>query len=114
MQGFARELGITSPVTSPTFTLVHRYEGKHVLHHVDVYRLERLNEVTDLGLPEMLDEGITVIEWGDAVRPALPADFLEVRLSYVEHEDDARDLVFTVVGPSWATRAATIRDALEH
>jgi tRNA threonylcarbamoyladenosine biosynthesis protein TsaE len=119
VQGFARELGITSPVTSPTFTLVHRYEGKQILHHVDVYRLERLNEVTDLGLPEMLDEGITVIEWGDAVLPALPADFLEVRLSYVgdtdpTYTDDARDLAFTVVGPSWSTRAATIRAALER
>ena len=119
VQGFAGELGITSPVTSPTFTLVHRYEGKHVLHHVDVYRLERLNEVTDLGLPEMLDEGITVIEWGDVVLPALPADFLEVRLSYVDdtdptYTDDARDLAFTVVGPSWSTRAATIRAALER
>ena len=83
-----------------------------------MYRLERLNEVTDLGLPEMLDEGITVIEWGDAVLPALPADFLEVRLSYVDDtdptSDDARDLAFTVVGPSWSTRAATIRAALER
>jgi tRNA threonylcarbamoyladenosine biosynthesis protein TsaE len=119
VQGFARELGVTSPVTSPTFTLVHRYEGKHVLHHVDVYRLERLSEVTDLGLPEMLDEGITVIEWGDAVRPALPADFLEVRLSYVDdtdptYSDDARDLALTVVGPSWSGRAGTIRAALER
>jgi len=119
VQGFARELGVTSPVTSPTFTLVHRYEGKHVLHHVDVYRLERLSEVTDLGLPEMLDEGITVIEWGDAVRPALPADFLEVRLSYVDDTDptytgDARDLMLTVVGPSWSARAGTIRAAWER
>ncbi|HMK11804.1 MAG TPA: tRNA (adenosine(37)-N6)-threonylcarbamoyltransferase complex ATPase subunit type 1 TsaE [Acidimicrobiales bacterium] len=113
VQGFARQLGITSPVTSPTFTLVHRYEGDEVVvHHVDVYRLDRLSEVTDLGLSEMLDEGVTLIEWGDAVTPALPADFLEVRLSYVDEDDDARDIAITVVGPSWAGRAASIRTAL--
>jgi tRNA threonylcarbamoyladenosine biosynthesis protein TsaE len=111
-QGFARRLGVTTPVTSPTFTLVHRYEGDLVIHHVDVYRLDRLSEVTDLGLSEMLDEGVTLIEWGDAVRPALPADFLEVRLSYVDEDDDARDIAVTVVGPSWAGRAAAIRAAM--
>ena len=111
-QGFAQRLGITQPVTSPTFTLVHRYEGDVVVHHVDVYRLDRLSEVTDLGLSEMLDEGVTLIEWGDAVMPALPADFLEVRLAYVEEDDDARDIAISVVGPSWAGRAASIRTAL--
>ena len=113
-QGFARQLGVTTPVTSPTFTLVHRYAGDVVLNHVDVYRLDRLSEVTDLGLSEMLDEGITLIEWGDAVTPALPADFLEVRLSYVEGDDDARDIAFSVVGPSWAGRARAIQSALER
>jgi tRNA threonylcarbamoyladenosine biosynthesis protein TsaE len=113
-QGFARQLGVTAPVTSPTFTLVHRYAGDVVLNHVDVYRLDRLSEVTDLGLSEMLDEGVTLIEWGDAVTPALPADFLEVRLSFVEGEDDARDIALAVVGPSWAGRATAIRSALER
>ncbi len=114
VQGFARSLGITSPVTSPTFTLVHRYEGSLVLHHVDVYRLERLHEVADLGLPEMLDEGVTVIEWGDAVTPALPADFLEVRLAYVDDLDDERDISFTVVGPSWAGRTGALRSVWDR
>ncbi len=113
-QGFARRLGVTSPVTSPTFTLVHRYGGDLVLNHVDVYRLDRLSEVTDLGLSEMLDEGVTLIEWGDAVTPALPADFLEMRISYVEDEDDARDIALSVVGPSWAGRVGAIRAALER
>ena len=113
-QGFARQIGVTSPVTSPTFTLVHRYSGDVVLNHVDVYRLDRLSEVTDLGLSEMLDEGITLIEWGDAVIPALPADFLEVRISYVEDEEDARDIALSVVGPSWAGRVGAISAALER
>ena len=113
-QGFARRLGVTAHVTSPTFTLVHRYDGDLVVNHVDVYRLDRLREVADLGLSEMLDEGVTLIEWGDAVTPALPADFLEIRIAYVEDDDDARDIAFAVVGPSWAGRAGAIRTALER
>ena len=79
-QGFAAGLGIAEPVTSPTFTLVRHYDGRLPLHHLDVYRLERMAEMMDLGLPELLDgPGVSLIEWGDVVTPALPADFLERR-----------------------------------
>ena len=83
VQGFGRGLGVTDRITSPTFTLVHVYEGRLPVHHLDVYRLEQMNEALDLGLPEMLDEGgVVLIEWGDAILPMLPHDFLEVRLTF--------------------------------
>ena len=83
VQGFGRGLGVTERITSPTFTLVHVYEGRLPVHHLDVYRLEQLSEALDLGLPEMLDEGgVVLIEWGDAILPVLPHDFLEVRLTF--------------------------------
>jgi tRNA threonylcarbamoyladenosine biosynthesis protein TsaE len=119
VQGFARRLGVTSPVTSPTFTLVHRYEATPVIHHVDVYRLDRLSELADLGLPEMFEEGVTLIEWGDVVSPALPSDFLEIVLSYADDPavDDAavdeRDIAFSVVGGSWTGRVPALRRALD-
>ena len=107
VQGFARRLGVAVPVTSPTFTLVHRYEATPVIHHVDVYRLDRLSELADLGLPEMLEEGVTLIEWGDVVTPALPSDFLEILLTYVDDDAvDERDIAFSVVGRSWTGRMA--------
>ena len=54
-----------------------------------MYRLEQMNEVVDLGLPEMLDDGgVTLIEWGDAIMPSLPADFLEVRLTFGDDDDE--------------------------
>src|SRR5262249_36775358 len=62
-QGFARGLGVTAPVTSPTFVLVRTYEGRLPLVHVDVYRLDHLQEVVDLGVADILDEdGVTLIE----------------------------------------------------
>jgi tRNA threonylcarbamoyladenosine biosynthesis protein TsaE len=103
-QGFAAGLGIDEPVTSPTFTLVRSYSGRLTLHHVDVYRLDRLQEALDLDLAEMIDDGgVTLIEWGDVVAPALPAEFLEVRLDYGEAECD-RTVALRPVGSRWSSR----------
>jgi tRNA threonylcarbamoyladenosine biosynthesis protein TsaE len=111
-QGFGRGLGVAERITSPTFTLAHQYEGRLTLHHLDVYRLEHLNEVLDIGLPEMLDEGgVVIIEWGDAISPALPADLLEVRITLGEGDDD-RSLAITPVGSSWSARRRALAAAL--
>lgn len=113
VQGFARALGVSGPVTSPTFTLVHGYEGTLAVHHVDAYRLGDLSEVADLGLGDLLDDGgVTLVEWGDVVRPAVAADYLEVTLAYDDADPDARSIVVRVVGPGWATRVAALRAAL--
>ena len=82
-QGFGRALDVTEPITSPTFTLAQQYEGRMVVHHLDVYRLDQLAEVAELGLSELLDDGgVVLIEWGDAILPVLPNDYLEVRLTF--------------------------------
>jgi tRNA threonylcarbamoyladenosine biosynthesis protein TsaE len=114
-QGFGAALGIDELITSPTFTLVNTYEGRLELNHLDVYRLEALSEVLDLGVPEMLDDGgVTVIEWGDAVAPALPADYLEIRFSYpgAQDPDDVRVLELIPVGPRWSARMRAIATAV--
>ncbi|MGH9189351.1 MAG: tRNA (adenosine(37)-N6)-threonylcarbamoyltransferase complex ATPase subunit type 1 TsaE [Acidimicrobiales bacterium] len=112
-QGLARGLGVTEPVTSPAFTLARTYEaGRLPLVHLDVYRLDRLQELLDIGITEMLDDdGVTVVEWGDAVVPALPHDFLEVALALGAGDDD-RLLTITAVGPSWPPRMRAVRAAL--
>jgi tRNA threonylcarbamoyladenosine biosynthesis protein TsaE len=112
-QGFGAALGVDEPITSPTFTLVNRYEGRLPLHHLDVYRLDRLEEVSDLGLEEFLDEeGVVLIEWGDRITPVLPADFLEVRITLGDGDDD-RVLEFTAVGTRWSARRRALGAALE-
>lgn len=111
-QGFARGLGVIEPVTSPAFVLVRSYEGRVPLTHLDVYRLDHLQELVDIGIAEMLDEGgVTVVEWGDVVTPVLPADFLEVRLALGEADDD-RLVTLRSVGPSWPPRADDLRRAV--
>lgn len=111
-QGFAAELGIDEPITSPTFTLVRSYRGRLKLHHLDVYRLENVQEAEDLGLGELMEDGVTLIEWGDTIAPALPADYLEVRFEYGEG-DDERDVRVRIVGPSWAARQRSLTSGLE-
>jgi tRNA threonylcarbamoyladenosine biosynthesis protein TsaE len=88
-QGFGRALGVTEPITSPTFTLVHSYPLSHrlTLHHADIYRLERTRDIDDLALPELAAfNGIVLVEWGDVAGSAL-GDHLEVRISHVDDLD---------------------------
>jgi len=115
-QGFGAALGVDERITSPTFTLVHEYEGRMLMHHVDVYRLEDAGEVFDLALPEMLDDGgVTVIEWGNLIVPELPRDYLDMRLSLgdIEEGPDVRFIDVTTVGPSWSARVAGLTTALQ-
>ena len=112
VQGFGTALGIEEPITSPTFTLARQYQGRLELNHLDVYRLEQVEEVLDLGLQELLDgTSATLIEWGDTILPALPADYLEVHLSYGEGDDD-RMLRFRPVGARWGARSRALGAAL--
>ena len=113
-QGLARGLRVAEQVTSPTFTLVRSYDGRwhdgrpmHLLH-ADVYRLEHLQEILDLGLAELVEEGAAaVVEWGEAAAPALAPDYLEIHLSFAS-ADDHRCLRARPVGARWEAR----RDAV--
>lgn len=81
-QGLVRALGVSEPVTSPTFTIASHYHGVRlgsdqtqalVVNHLDVYRLGSLDEAEALGLDEMLDgDALTLIEWGEMIEPLLP------------------------------------------
>jgi tRNA threonylcarbamoyladenosine biosynthesis protein TsaE len=104
-QGLARALGVAERVTSPTFTLLHSYEGRDIqLLHADVYRLDHLQEIIDLGLPELLEEGAAaIVEWGDRAEPVLLAEHLDVRIFFGEGDDD-RVLQLEPVGERWRSR----------
>jgi|FLYK01.1.fsa_nt_gi tRNA threonylcarbamoyladenosine biosynthesis protein TsaE len=102
VQGAARGLGVEDQVASPTFTLMREYRGRVPVVHVDVYRLERVQDVLDLGLEEVADDAILFVEWGDVIEALLPPEHLQVELR--AGGDDVRSLVLTGTGGSWAER----------
>ena len=104
-KGFGRAMGVTEPITSPTFTLVHSYDvGRMTLHHADIYRLNTHHEVADLALAELLEsDGIVMVEWGDVVAGTL-GDHLLVRLEFDPADEDARNIAVSAAGRPWASR----------
>ena len=78
-KGFAVGLGITDTVSSPTFVLMAEYEGRLPLFHLDLYRLDDAEDAMAGGLlDERQAEGVTLVEWGERLGPALPAARLDV------------------------------------
>ena len=88
VQGAAAALGITAPVTSPTFVLLHTYPGPVPVVHGDVYRLGTLRDVLDLGEEVFAPDVVTFVEWGDAITALLPDDRLEVVLTHADEPAD--------------------------
>ena len=114
VQGAARGLGVQSQVTSPTFVLVRDYNGRLPVHHADVYRLGKIQDVIDLGFEEMIDgDGVSFVEWGDAVEALLTDGHLTVELSMRDDESDTRRLVISANGTTWASRWNDLDAALK-
>ncbi len=104
VQGIAGALGVTDPVVSPTFTLIREYRGTIPIYHLDVYRLDRIQDVIDLGFDELLDEdALIIIEWGDAIEGLLAERHLQIKLS-IPGEDDRRRVAISSPAASWVAR----------
>ena len=112
-QGVGRGLEVDVPVVSPTFTLVREYQGaKAKLCHVDVYRLERVRELQQLGIEEQLEDSVTLIEWGEVAASALPSDRLEVRITPGAGPDE-RIIELVLLGESWRRRSRQLAEIVE-
>lgn len=87
-QGIGQGLGITVPITSPTFTLISEYRRTEAptLYHIDLYRLANpVNEALALGLDDYsVGDGICVIEWADRIHSILPSQSLWVSLRHID------------------------------
>ena len=98
-QGLAAGLGYRGPVTSPTFTLLHLYEGGRLpLYHFDLYRLSTPEELEDLGYEDyFFGDGVCVVEWGALAAAYLPGRRIGIALENGE-DTETRRLVVTLHG----------------
>lgn len=91
VKGLAKSLGIEDNITSPTFVLMKIYQTQHEkikrLVHVDCYRLEKTEDLAEIGLADYLNdpENIVVIEWADRV-VNLPKDAININIDYIEDQ----------------------------
>ncbi len=93
-KGIAKGLGITEDITSPTFTLINEYFTEKVkLYHLDLYRLDSLNAILDLGLEDFVDshKSVVILEWSEKLNGyKLSKDLLEIKIL---HKDQGRDFI---------------------
>lgn len=112
VQGVAAGLGIERRVTSPTFMLLRSYDdGSIPLVHVDVYRLDRLQDVLELGDEVMAPDRLTLVEWGDAIAPLLPDDRLQVEIVLETDELDSDRLLHVTPLGGWDDRVGALEAA---
>jgi tRNA threonylcarbamoyladenosine biosynthesis protein TsaE len=96
-QGIAWGLGITEYAASPTFVLMRELKGRLMLYHIDLYRLDHLEEIADLGLDDYFyGKGICVVEWAEKGLAILPEENLLVQINYLS--DNERRLIITPNG----------------
>ena len=98
-QGVAAGLGITEPVSSPTFTIVQVYEeGRLPFYHFDVYRIGDIEEMEEIGYDDyFFGQGICLIEWADLIEEILPENLIKIRIEKdLEKGFDYRKI--TVIG----------------
>ena len=96
-QGIVWGLGVDEYARSPTFVLVSQYQGRLTLYHMDLYRLDTIEEIIDLGLDEYLyGDGVCVVEWAEKAAEVFPEQHVLVRLDYID--ETSRRLTLTGSG----------------
>ena len=115
VKGIARGLGVPdeAAVTSVSFLLMKRHEGRLPLHHFDAYRLTGAGELEAIGAREALEgDGVSVIEWADHVSDVLPAECFSVDIRVTGAQN--REIEISAEGASHEERLESARDALSR
>jgi tRNA threonylcarbamoyladenosine biosynthesis protein TsaE len=93
VQAICRGYGVREPVTSPTFALVHEYNGPTKVFHMDLYRLTNAADVTNVGWDDVINsDALVLVEWPERAQHRLPQDAMKIELAYVEGDENRRML----------------------
>ena len=108
-QGLAQGLEVPESfyITSPTFAIINEYPGRIAFYHLDLYRVDSVAELSELGLEEILyGQGAVAIEWAERLGENLPGERLEVHLAF--SDESSRSLIFHAFGANAKQRLATL------
>ena len=89
----AEALGSTDEVTSPTFAMVHEYNGRMPIYHFDMYRVSDYEGLYSTGYYDYLDTGVLLVEWSENIEQELPPRYLKIT---IEHGEDETSRVITL------------------
>lgn len=104
---FAKHLGVTDTVNSPTYTLIKEYVGRMPFYHMDVYRIS-LEEADELGLDDyFFGDGVTLVEWGSVIEDILPASYLHLVLEVTGETE--RRISVTGIGQPYEEWSMTLK-----
>lgn len=96
-QGIAWGLGVRDYTLSPAFVILRVYKGRHPLYHFDFYRLDRIEEITELGLEDYIfGDGVVVVEWAEKAWGIYPEEHLLINIEHVS--DMERRFLFSPKG----------------
>jgi tRNA threonylcarbamoyladenosine biosynthesis protein TsaE len=112
-KGIARGLGVSHEraVRSPSFVLIHRYQGRVAIYHADLYRLEGPTDLADIGLRDLLGgDGVAVIEWADKLEASLPSERLDITLAH--QTEDTRLITISPQGVRYGQLVARWQSCL--
>ena len=96
VQAICRGYGVTEPITSPTYALVHEYHAaRSRVFHLDLYRLEREDELTNIGWDDIVDDphALLLVEWPERAGSRLPTAHVSIDLEHLDGDDDRRLLL---------------------
>lgn len=113
VQGIAHGLGIEEYAFSPSFVIVREYHGRLPLYHVDLYRLDCIEEIADLGLNDYLyGDGVCVVEWAEKGIELLPPENLLIQLYYVPDCDTDRAISLKAEGKRYLDLIERVQSVL--
>lgn len=88
IKGVGLGLKVKSKITSPTFTLINEYQGRIPLYHFDLYRINSIQKICQLGIDEYFEvKGVVVIEWAEKAKAVLPEKIIKINLDFVSFKE---------------------------
>jgi len=89
IKGLAKGLKVKEEPSSPSFVIINEYKGKLPLYHFDVYRLDDIKEMNDLGYEEYFyGNGVTVIEWVEKIEKLIKGRWIKITIAYTKNENE--------------------------